>query len=70
MPDIENAAFQFNGEVAPASTEIPHNETAVFGCAAGFVVQGPELYRCRFGEFINPHGQISECIPGAILHVL
>uniref|UniRef100_A0A0P5PLV4 Sushi, von Willebrand factor type A, EGF and n=1 Tax=Daphnia magna TaxID=35525 RepID=A0A0P5PLV4_9CRUS len=65
IPDIENAAFQLNDStIVPANSEIPHNETALFGCNPGYVVQGPEVYRCWFGDFINTRGQTSECVPG------
>lgn len=63
IPDVENSAFQLNDStVLAANSEIPHNETALFGCNAGYVIQGPEVYRCWFGEYINTHGQTSECV--------
>ena len=51
-----------NETLLPANAEIPHNETAIFGCIAGYVIQGPEVYHCWFGEFVNTRGQKSECV--------
>ena len=64
LPDIENAIFKYNDAPAAAGSEVAHNDTAVFGCIHGYVVQGPEVYRCLFGEFsVN---QKSECTPGEL----
>lgn len=52
--------------MVPAGTEIPHNETATFACSFGFVVQGPEVYRCHFGDFQYTQNQKSECVAGII----
>ena len=65
IPDIENAAFHHNETLLTGGSELPHNETAVFGCNPGYVIQGPEIYRCSFGDFINIGlNQTSQCIPG------
>lgn len=61
IPFIENAIFKYNDAVAAFGSEVAHNDTAMFDCIHGYVVQGPEVYRCLYGEFsIN---QKSECTP-------
>ena len=64
IPFIENAIFKYNDAVAAFGSEVAHNDTAMFDCIHGYVVQGPEVYRCLYGEFSID--QKSECTPGLL----
>lgn len=68
VPQTENAAFKYKGETVTHPEEIPHSEALTFGCSSGYVVQGPEIMRCWYGEWsVN---QKSECVPGTPSFVL
>lgn len=63
IPQIDNAAFKYKSEAVSQQEEIPHGEAVEFGCAAGYVVQGPEMLRCSYGKW-SPV-QKFECVPGS-----